>query len=147
MNVSLKYSVVKLEEKHITGVAELEKLCFPCPWNEEQFRHAMEDSFTELYGICSAENKVLAYLLCSVVEDYAEILNIAAHTDYRRQGLAETLLAFWLNQEHIRQKQIILEVRAKNIPAQRLYAKFGFKQIHVRKNYYRDDDALVMQKQ
>lgn len=146
MKTSLKYPVVKLEEKHLQSTAELEKSCFPCPWNEEQFRHAMEDQFTELYGICSEEDNVIAYLLCSVVGDYAEILNIAADEKFRRQGLAETLLTYWTELEHIRNRQIILEVRAKNLPAQKLYEKFGFKQIHIRKNYYQDDDALVMER-
>lgn len=140
-----RYPVVKLEEQHLQTAAELEKLCFPTPWNEEQFRCAMLDTFTELHGIC-LEGKVAAYLLCSVVGNYAEILNIAVHPDYRRKGLAYTLLSFWFSQPHILPVHTVLEVRAKNIPAQNLYAKFGFKQIHVRKNYYKDDDALVMER-
>lgn len=141
----MDYPVIKLHEKHVKSVAELEKLCFPCPWSEEQFSAVLQDNYTELYGICTEEDRVIAYLLCSVVADYAEILNIAAHPDFRRKGLAKKLLDFWLSQSHIKNAHIVLEVRAKNIPAQNLYAQCGFKQIHVRKNYYGDDDALVME--
>ena len=41
-------------------------------------------------------------------------------------------------------KVITLEVATKNIPALNLYEKFGFEVIHVRKNYYKDDDAYLM---
>lgn len=136
--------MIALHEKHIKSVVILEKLCFPCPWSEEQFHAALEDKFIELFGICTAEERVVAYLLCSIIDDYAEILNIATHPDFRNKGLAKKLLRFWLSQEHIQKAHIILEVRAKNIPAQNLYTQCGFKQIHKRKNYYGDDDALVM---
>ncbi len=75
----MEYPVIKITEKHLTRVAELESLCFPCPWNIEQFQHALQDDFTELFGICTEDEGVVAYLLCSVVGDYAEILNIATH--------------------------------------------------------------------
>lgn len=106
----------------------------------------MQDRFTELYGICGENREIVAYLLCSVIGDYAEILNIATHPDYRKKGLAKKLLAYWLNFDHIRHNQIILEVRSKNTPAINLYTQFGFRQIHIRKNYYEDDDALVMER-
>lgn len=141
----MEHPVIKITERHLKSVAELEKLCFPCPWTVEQFQHALQDDFTELFGICTEEESVAAYLLCSVVGDYAEILNIATHPNHRRKGHAKKLLSFWLRQKHIQGIRIILEVRAKNFPAQNLYGLFGFKQIHVRKKYYADDDALVMQ--
>lgn len=141
----MDYPVIKLHEKHIQSVAELEKLCFPCPWSEEQFRLALQDKFIELYGICTEEDRIVAYLLCSVIDDYAEILNIAAHPDYRQKGLAKKMLGFWFALPHIKNAHVVLEVRAKNMPAQNLYTQCGFQQIHVRKNYYGDDDALVME--
>lgn len=142
----MEFSVILLEEKHLDSTAKLEALCFPCPWSKEQFFSAMQDRFTELYGICGENREVVAYLLCSVIGDYAEILNIATHPDYRKKGLAKKLLAYWLNFDHIRHSRIILEVRSKNTPAINLYTQFGFRQIHIRKNYYEDDDALVMER-
>ncbi len=40
----------------------------------------------------------------------------------------------------------MLEVNEKNTPAILLYKKYGFEQISVRKNYYNDDDAIIMNK-
>lgn len=134
-----------MKKEHIEQVEQLEKLCFPCPWSKEQFETALTDPYTELYGVLY-QDKIVSYLLCSVIIDYAEILNIATLPEYRKKGFAEELLKYWLNFDHIKNIKIILEVRAKNIPAQNLYKKLGFHQIHIRKNYYQDDDAFVMER-
>ncbi len=39
---------------------------------------------------------------------------------------------------------LTLEVRVSNLAARRLYERFGFEPVGVRKNYYRTEDALVM---
>ena len=43
---------------------------------------------------------------------------------------------------------LTLEVRRSNIAAQRLYAKYGFEEIGIRKGYYSNnrEDALIMTK-
>ena len=42
---------------------------------------------------------------------------------------------------------ITLEVRISNIIAINLYKKFGFKEVALRKYYYGDEDAILMEKQ
>ena len=41
-------------------------------------------------------------------------------------------------------RHLTLEVRVSNEGARRLYQRFGFAPVGVRKDYYRDEDALVM---
>jgi ribosomal-protein-alanine N-acetyltransferase len=41
-------------------------------------------------------------------------------------------------------EHLTLEVRMSNAAAQRLYATFGFAPVGLRKNYYQNEDALVM---
>jgi len=41
-------------------------------------------------------------------------------------------------------RHLTLEVRVSNKPAQLLYERFGFAPVGMRKNYYQDEDALVM---
>ena len=43
-------------------------------------------------------------------------------------------------------KLINLEVSSKNLTAIQLYKSFGFKEVGVRKNYYKDCDALLYTK-
>lgn len=183
---------IKIKEitcDHIEDVYILESLCFDTPWTKEQFQKALDDPIYQLLGAFEitqeannlAQEILRAYLLVTQIADYAEIINIASHPDYRRKGLAKALLNSFFKKECIQEKSIlkskknnfhsqenkqtqdilhasplinhteqifetILEVRAKNLAAQALYKIFGFKPIHTRKNYYPDDDAIVMQR-
>jgi ribosomal-protein-alanine N-acetyltransferase len=40
----------------------------------------------------------------------------------------------------------LLEVRASNESAIKLYEKFGFEKVTIRKNYYGNEDAILMRK-
>ena len=79
----------------------------------------------------------------------SDMMNIAVHPDYRRQGIAEALvLALVSRLKSEGNYQLTLEVRASNTPAQRLYEKLGFTEVGRRRNYYRAprEDALILQK-
>ena len=41
-------------------------------------------------------------------------------------------------------RHLTLEVRVSNKAAQALYRRFGFAPVGLRKNYYRNEDAMVM---
>ena len=74
---------------------------------------------------------------------------IATAPERRLQGLATQLLE-QLFQAACAQNsnRILLEVRADNHAAQRLYHKHGFTAIATRKRYYSNgDDAIIMEKQ
>ena len=143
----MKTPIIGLEECHIEAVCALEKLCFSSPWSEEQFRDALGASHFHLYGYF-ANDLLIAYLLVSQIEDYCEIINIATHPNHRKKGYAYQLLEKFFQQSNMINTQTVLEVRSQNIAAQKLYKKFDFVQIHIRKNYYDDngDDAFVMER-
>ena len=48
---------------------------------------------------------------------------------------------------HYKVINITLEVRVSNIRAINLYKKFGFREVALRKYYYGDEDAILMEKQ
>jgi ribosomal-protein-alanine N-acetyltransferase len=79
--------------------------------------------------------------------DEAELRNMAVAPAHQRQGVGRALLAEGrsrLREEGVR--QIYLEVRASNLPAQRLYYSAGFSLRSRRRDYYNDplEDALVL---
>ncbi|GAG95390.1 unnamed protein product [marine sediment metagenome] len=79
----------------------------------------------------------------------AQISNFAIHPDFRRLGVGEKVLTRITDQiKKYEAKSVILEVRPSNFAARRLYRKYGFKSLGMRKAYYRDpeEDALVMVK-
>ena len=77
----------------------------------------------------------------------AHITNIAVRESYRRQGMGELLLIALIDLTlELGAHLMTLEVRASNTTAQRLYAKYGFTQVGLRRNYYTDnrEDGVLM---
>lgn len=76
--------------------------------------------------------------------DIIDLLNIIVKQEYQNQGIGSVLLKYIIDNKQ--DKKIMLEVRSKNINAIKLYQKYDFKIINIRKNYYKDDDAIIMER-
>ena len=95
-----------------------------------------------------------AGLFCPGVGADADIQTISVSAQYQGNGIGQGLLDLLINAAIERSAPVIfLEVRAENEQARALYAKNGFTQISVRKNYYQNaqprskrSDAIIMQK-
>jgi len=77
----------------------------------------------------------------------AHITNIAVREKYRRQGIGELLLISLIDLViELGAKLVTLEVRASNTDAQKLYAKYGFVEVGLRRGYYTDnrEDGVLM---
>ncbi len=82
-----------------------------------------------------------------VLADESHVTNIAVRERYRRQGIGELMLIATIKMsEELRATTMTLEVRASNTTAQRLYSKYGFVEVGVRKGYYLDnrEDGIIM---
>jgi ribosomal-protein-alanine N-acetyltransferase len=79
--------------------------------------------------------------------DEAHVTTIAVDPRHHRRKIGTRLL-YELIQEGLRMgaQAVSLEVRVSNWGAQRLYSRFGFRPVGVRKGYYQEtgEDALVM---
>lgn len=76
--------------------------------------------------------------------DIIDLLNIIVKPEYQNQGIGSVLLKYIIDNKQ--DKKIMLEVRSKNINAIKLYQKYDFKIINIRTNYYKDDDAIIMER-
>jgi ribosomal-protein-alanine N-acetyltransferase len=77
----------------------------------------------------------------------AHITNIAVREKYRRQGIGELLLFSLIDLAiELGAKLVTLEVRASNTTARKLYAKYGFVEVGLRRGYYTDnrEDGVLM---
>jgi len=142
----MKDEVVELGEPDVRDLMALEALCFAYHWSREQFLLGLEGGAFKVIGI--RLNGVLAgYMAFSLIADEMEILNLAVHPEYRRQGLGEALLSRSLEMCQANgTTKSFLDVKVSNDPALALYQKFGYKKIGVRKKYYPDtrEDALLL---
>ncbi len=143
----VNYQIIPMEEKHLSQVAALEKLCFPHdPWSEALFRAALESPRAAALLAEGADGSILGYAVLSVVLDEGNLDNIAVAPEARRRGVADALLTALTGLGRDRLSVLMLEVRASNAPALALYEKHGFAAVGRRKNYYTapKEDAILM---
>lgn len=91
----------------------------------------------------------LQLIACSIswlVADELQLLQLAVHPEYQRQGFAREHLQRLLQHAQQRGAAVgLLEVRADNVGAIALYTQAGFAIVHTRKQYYADGcDGLLM---
>ena len=131
-----------------TGIARLEEEIFSDAWSYRDIQDLIctEGSmcFTAVDG-----GEVVAYVIGRLIAPEGEIYRVAVTPERRQRGIGYRLLDFAVKTSKGKGlERLFLEVRSKNIPAINLYTAYGFREIGVRKNYYKNpqDDAIVMLK-
>ena len=115
--------------------AEIHRLCFEDPWTEVSFRALLADP--PVYGYISGEDPAQSCLLVREVMGEAEVLTLATVPHARRKGLGSHLLEEAIEKAKTRGvRSFFLEVAETNGAALALYAKFGFRKVGNRPNYY-----------
>ena len=137
-----------MREDHVPAIAELEKLCFSDPWSEKSIAYELNNPLA-LWLVAEVDGRVAGYIGSQTVPPESDVMNVAVHPDFRRQGIAEALVnGLWSRLEQAGNTSLTLEVRASNFPAIALYEKLGFVQVGRRPNYYRNpkEDARILRK-
>lgn len=126
----------------------IEQACFSHPWSERQLSAQLNHARNHCFGLFEL-NQLVGFAVFSTVLDEAELLQIAIVPEQQGRGLAAELLSQSiriLQQADI--TRFMLEVRASNVAAIRLYEKFGFSEDGRRKGYYPTaggrEDAVLM---
>jgi [ribosomal protein S18]-alanine N-acetyltransferase len=150
--VENKVVIRPMELADLAPVQEIDRMSFTIPWPASAFRYELEENPLSDVWVAEINHsggglRVVGELVMWEVLDEAHIATIAVHPDYRNRGIAARMLAVALKTAI--QKGLVqatLEVRAQNLPAQRLYKRFGFEVLGIRPKYYRDnnEDALIM---
>lgn len=141
--------ITQMKENHVQQIAELERICFNDPWSENSIASELNNRLS-LWLVALDGDKVIGYVGSQTVLGETDMMNIAVHPDYRKQGIANRMIDALISGLTERNSHcLMLEVRASNIPAKSLYFKLGFEEVGVRKNYYRNprEDALILRKE
>lgn len=105
----------------------------------------LNDSNNILYGYFD-KDKLIGFIHLVKLVDELEIINIVVEKQYRNKGIGSKLLEYVINKiDGI--NNVFLEVNVNNEAAIKLYKKFNFEVINVRKKYYGNDDCYVMRKE
>lgn len=142
----MNYKLVPMTMEHIPQIAALERACFSRPWSEALLQSELWNDSAVIIVAEGEDGTVIGYAGLQTVLDEGYINNVAVREDYRRQGVADELIAAFVRFGQAKLAFLTLEVRASNAPAIALYAKHGFAEAGRRKNYYEDpkEDAVLM---
>ena len=132
----------------LDAVLAIEEASFNNPTTREWYEGELKrPDVCFIYVLRLSEIPVAAFCAFWLVADQAHINNLAVRPELRGHGLGTQLLESILVEAlHLGATSLTLEVRRSNVAAQRLYAKSGFHEAGVRKNYYTQpvEDALVL---
>lgn len=116
-------------------------------WTYEQLEHSLKLENVICY-VAKNDDKVLGFVLIEETPYDFDILEIVVDENLRGRGIGTMLLKRVIDYAKLTHKEkATLEVASDNKNAIMFYEKFGFSQIGMRKNYYKNgNDALVFQK-
>ena len=87
------------------------------------------------------DNKLVGFIIFKTMYEITDLLYIVVDKLYRRKSIASKLLEKLIGNS----EKVMLEVRCDNDNAIKLYKKYDFKIINIRKKYYDNMDAYVME--
>ena len=137
----------RMTEEDIGAVLEIEKDLFSLPWSRTSFLYEVSDNSRSFPIVAVDDDTIIGYAIGWFVSDELHIGNVAVAEGMQGKGLGKKLLEYMLMEASARKVSIAsLEVRASNVRAIRLYGKYGFRGVAVRRSYYTDngEDALIM---
>jgi len=139
--------VAPMELEDVAAVQTIEQASFSAPWPPNAYETELRTNRLAQYLVIRVESEIVGYAGLWLMVDEAHVTTFAIHPDWRRRRLGERLLLSLLDIAIARRAaEATLEVRLSNLPARRLYEKFGFRPVGIRPRYYTDnnEDALIM---
>jgi len=131
----------------VPAAHEIDLLSFSLPWPERSLRFEVTDNPAARCWVAELNGQLAGMLVLWMILDEAHVATFATHPKFRRQGIGERLLVEALDSAYNEgARSALLEVRASNETAIKMYEKFGFEAVGRRLRYYKDnnEDAILM---
>jgi ribosomal-protein-alanine N-acetyltransferase len=138
-----------------------EELFAPDTWTEAMYRDELSRGDTRYYVVAEFHLEgedddepeggapvLVGYAGLIAYDDEAHVATLGVAKALQGEGVGSLLLDDLLDEADKRSPVVLLEVRADNEVAQRLYRRRGFTEIGRRRGYYQPsgDDAVVMKR-
>jgi ribosomal-protein-alanine N-acetyltransferase len=129
-------------------VVTIETDIYRFPWTRGNFLDSLNSGYS-CWTLRGPDGGLMAYSIVMVALDEAHLLNLSVARHCQRFGYGWRALEWMAQQARDHGAlSMFLEVRPTNLPAQRLYARYGFERIGMRRGYYPAEfgreDAIVM---
>ena len=134
------YKILPAEIADFRALMDLEQICFSKSdmWSFLDYVGVL--SFPDIIKLKAiADEKMIGFIAIDEknFSTLAQVMTLAVHPDYRKQGIASDLLH--QAESKIRKSdRIELIARVDNQAAVKLYKKFGYEEKNIISNYYRD---------
>ena len=134
------------EEKDLPFVMELDREAFFDPWSRDTWQGELQNKIA-VWLVEELNNQVVGYAGIWVVAVEAQVMRVAVKEELRNQGLGLALTRALIQKAwDAGADAVTLEVRDRNVAAQKVYERCGFVSEGVRPNYYEDthEGAVIM---
>ncbi|HMZ07291.1 MAG TPA: ribosomal protein S18-alanine N-acetyltransferase [Anaerolineales bacterium] len=137
----------KMTEDDLDQVVVIDQVSFSLPWPARSFRFEVMDNESSRCWVAVIDKQIVAMIVSWLLVDELHVATIATHPDFRERGIGKRLLVHALLAAKAEgATSSILEVRASNQAALKMYHGFGYVEDGRRKEYYKDnnEDAILM---
>ena len=139
--------VYKMSLNDLENIKEILVSDFDDFWNYSILKDELSNA-NSYYLVAKLDNEILGFAGIKYVLNDADIMNIVVKKSKRKSGIGSLLLKNIIELcKKLNVSTLFLEVNEKNLPAISLYKKFGFEEVGFRKNYYKENNAIVMKKE
>jgi [ribosomal protein S18]-alanine N-acetyltransferase len=137
-----------MEPQALDDILLAERACYEFPWSEGNFQDSIRSGY-RCMSLRMGLGDLIGYTVTMQGVDEVHLLNITVAPDQQRRGWACVLLDDLVMWAEDKAQWIWLEVRKSNERAIRIYERYGFRQVGLRKGYYpaahsKREDAIIM---
>jgi ribosomal-protein-alanine N-acetyltransferase len=135
------------ERRDVPELLVIEVAQFPEPWSRTMLLDEISNVDSRRYTVAVEGKTIIGYLGVMFVMDELHINTIGTLPGNEGRGVATSLMdEAWEDAKARDIARATLEVAVSNDRAQALYARYGFRPVGIRKNYYErvQEDALIL---
>lgn len=136
-----------LIRRDMPEVLRIETESFEFPWTEEDFLCCLRQRNC-IGMVAERDHQIVGFMIYELHKSRLNILNFCVAPEYRRQGVGTQMIVRLIDKlSQQRRKEILLEVRERNLDAQMFFKTQAFRAVKVLRAYYDDttEDAYIMQ--
>lgn len=138
---------IKIEKMTLNDLENIQNILisdFDDFWNYNILKDELESKNSH-YIVAKSNNEIIGFAGIKILLDEADIMNIVTKKCYRNQGIGTLLLTNLISiSKNLNLHSLSLEVNEENKTAIHLYENLGFKNIGIRKNYYKSKNGKIM---
>lgn len=144
-------NIVVLDKTFVDQIVAIEQKAQIEPWSLSVVNDLFEHSYYTILGAVNAQGFLAGYLVFNMIFEVSELQNIAVAPEYQGKKIGSELMKTYIDiLLEQKSERSLLEVRISNTVAISLYNKYNYKQIAIRKNYYKTADngrenAIIME--